>query len=611
MKKQISKLTKILLILLIIISQTFLPISVFAEELLEEQLTTELEETSTESEEEITTELEETSTEIEEISTEIEEEITTETEEITNDNYKVFINEQELTEDNFNIEENSIKKITIVGEYEGEGTYTFTPNQTMEIDFTNRLYGNYSYELSVYNELELLDTKNITINHVGDNNNIINVNNIYYQNNTYYILGDLTEHLTVEDIINKFNNDLSIYNATLEVVDNDNNKLLNTDIVETGYKLNLKASYIDYEITNEVNEYYTLSIVGDINEDEVIDNNDLQKVLIEEILNNQSEETTSSVNILDITNILLSEIKEESIDNLTTTFEYNSNYFLDEEVSFNYYIEGFDQEVLKGIEGNITYDKNILELTSIEINSIAGGYNEDGHFIYLLDDYNEDGLLITFKFKPLSVGSTTIVLEDVIGSTGAKTKALLDTDTFEGEINILEYGKGGDVEPEEETPPPEDSTEEPSQEEVITVYRPATTYVKPVLLSGDNYIKSLTIKGYELKFNKDTLEYELYVKNDVNSLDMNIELNDSTARYEVTGNESFKTGENTVEIIVTAENNNQKTYTIKVNKEAKEVIEEEVEESKSSSKGIIIFLIILVIIGLVYVIFKDDDEDKK
>lgn len=637
MKKTISKIIKSLLVLLIITSKLTFPISVLADELEQsnenqeevseelEQLADEQDETDEETgllDEELNENIEELvlldeeqdeTNEESELENEeqvensgeqepLDEELESTEEEINN--YKITINEEELTEDNFNIENQELNNIKIIQEYTGVDTYTYSPIEIMEIDYSDRLYGEYSYELSVSLEEELIESKNIIINYIGNNNELINNNNIYYHNNTYYILGDINNELTVLDVISKFNNNLDIYNATLNIVDTELNQLLDTDIVENNYQLHLKAIYNDYEITNEIEEYYNLFIVSDINEDEVIDNKDIQKLLLENILNEETEEDETLPNIIDITNILLSDVKEESTDNLTTSFEYNGNVFLDEEVIVKYYIEGFTEDTLKGIEGKIKYDKNILELTNIEINSIDGGINELGHFIYLLDDYKENGLLLTITFKSLAIGSTTITLEDIIGATGAKTKANLDTDNYEAEINVEEYGTGGDVEPEEEITPPEE------EKEIVPVYKP-TYKPRPVLLSGDNSIKSLNIKNHDIKFDKNVLEYELNVKSNIKSLDLNIELNNSNATYEVIGNESFVPGENIVKIVVTAENKNQQTYTIKVNKEAKEVIEEETEETNSTSKAIVIFLIILVIIGLVYVIFKDDEEDKK
>lgn len=564
MKKIISNLTKISLTLLIIISQLVLPLNIKAEEIDTKEIDT---------------------------------------------NYKVTINEEELIEDTFNIDSSSLKNIKIIQEYTGIDNYLFSPSKIMEIDYTNRLYGNYKYPLSVSNNEELLNTKDIVINYLGNNNEIINSNNIYYNNKTYFILGDINKQLTKLDIKSKFNNNLSNYNALLNILDKEDNELLNdTDIVENDYKLQLKATYTDYEIKNEIEDIYNLNIVEDINKDEVIDNKDIQERLVEKILNEEE------YNVIDATNVVLDNIEETSQDNLTTTFEYNNNIFLDEELTINYYINGFNEDVLKGIEGNLKYDKDILELTSIEINSTIGNINDNGHFIYLLNNFNENGLLMTLKFKPLSVGTTTINIDNIKHSTGAKDIANVDNNDFEAEITILENGKGSDVE-EEVTPDnsiDNEVLEESIQNKVTPLSNEKKQSIKPILLSGDNFIKSLKIKNHDLNFNKETLTYQLDVKNNINSLEFEVILNDNNASYKIVGNENFKSGKNIVEIIVTAENGNEKTYTIEVNKEVKEIIKEEtIETEKTQSKAIVIFLIILVIIGLVYVIFTDDETEEK
>ena len=63
--------------------------------------------------------------------------------------------------------------------------------------------------------------------------------------------------------------------------------------------------------------------------------------------------------------------------------------------------------------------------------------------------------------------------------------------------------------------------------------------------SSNNYLKTLEAKGYEIKFDRDTLEYELNVNNDVKSLDITAIAEDSRSRVEITGNENFKTGNGT------------------------------------------------------------------
>lgn len=129
--------------------------------------------------------------------------------------------------------------------------------------------------------------------------------------------------------------------------------------------------------------------------------------------------------------------------------------------------------------------------------------------------------------------------------------------------------------------------------------------------SSNNYLKSLEIDGYEITFNKETNEYKITVKSDVTSLDIKAIPEDSRARVEITGNEKFKKGNNTVTITVTAEDGSTREYKITANKESekKEELTEIEGNSNTAEKVVIIILIILVVLGLLYLIFKKDEQE--
>ena len=86
------------------------------------------------------------------------------------------------------------------------------------------------------------------------------------------------------------------------------------------------------------------------------------------------------------------------------------------------------------------------------------------------------------------------------------------------------------------------------------------------------------------KFDKDTTMYYLKVLEDVTSLSLNVELDDETATYEVTGNSDFVIGHNTVNVIVTAEDKTQKTYVLDVLRQAKGTTSDKLE-SLTVNKG--------------------------
>ncbi len=87
--------------------------------------------------------------------------------------------------------------------------------------------------------------------------------------------------------------------------------------------------------------------------------------------------------------------------------------------------------------------------------------------------------------------------------------------------------------------------------------------------SDNNNLESLSISGYELtpKFSADVKEYSLTITEDVEKLDITAEPEDENAEVKIEGNENLLIGENTIKIIVTAEDGTERTYTLNVTKE--------------------------------------------
>lgn len=83
-------------------------------------------------------------------------------------------------------------------------------------------------------------------------------------------------------------------------------------------------------------------------------------------------------------------------------------------------------------------------------------------------------------------------------------------------------------------------------------------------VSKDNTLKNITIEGYEIQFEKDTLEYSIEVDNLIETINITAVTNHDAATYEVSGNDKLKVGLNTIKINVTAESGDVKTYTINV-----------------------------------------------
>lgn len=541
--------------------------------------------------------------------------------------YQVFLNDEEVSD----YELKDTNEVMIRQEYDREfEEYTFNLDKEFTIDYVNHLYGEYNYNFLVYYYEEVLDSKDISINYVGDNNSIINTNGVYYKDKTYYILGDLNKDYTVLDVLEMFNKDLGIYNASLVVVDGEDNVLLDTDVVSGEDKLKLSASYMEYGNKNDIVDYFDIEIVGDVNEDGGIDNFDIKSMMVDNIISSEDKifDTDDIVNMDKEEDIVISDILNKRV-------EYNSLVFVDEYIEVKYYLDGFSANSLGGVFGSISYDKELLSLEDIVIDSVYGEYNDNGSFIYILDNYNKDGLFITFKFKALSVGSSIISLDDIkFVTVGGEYIDVLDS-LFSADISIIEYGKGGDTEEEDKENEDnldddiEDDVEE-KVEEIVDDNESDVIYleknedvnnflsyeellpsngVKNISLSNDNYIKSLSIDGYDINFDKNVYEYDIIVLNDVNNLEFKIELSNKDAFYKVIGNENFKVGNNEVTIVVTALDGSIRNYVVNVEKKGNilEEVDDELDSEKKNSRNIIIVLIIFVIIGLIYIIFRDDD----
>lgn len=95
---------------------------------------------------------------------------------------------------------------------------------------------------------------------------------------------------------------------------------------------------------------------------------------------------------------------------------------------------------------------------------------------------------------------------------------------------------------------------------LITISRPDTR-------NANAYLKSLTIDGKDIEFEKDIVEYEYKVGKNVDSLDIKAVPELESSKVEMSGNEKFQLGKNTVTITVKAEDNSEKVYKIIVIKE--------------------------------------------
>ena len=208
-------------------------------------------------------------------------------------------------------------------------------------------------------------------------------------------------------------------------------------------------------------------------------------------------------------------------------------------VSFSY-----SQNNMGGLEAYVSHSSNV-QLVSISgagksnINSV----NSSSRCTFSYDDSEspKSKHTATLTFKALSTGSATITIKVIAAdyTTYAETTSSASTT-----VTIVQSSSGG-------------SSGGSSGS--------GTTVTK----SSNNNLSSLTVEGYELSpaFNKNTTEYSVSVPFDVDSLPLQVKLEDSKAKYSIENNK-LEPGETTsVSIIVTAEDGKTKTYVINAERE--------------------------------------------
>lgn len=194
-------------------------------------------------------------------------------------------------------------------------------------------------------------------------------------------------------------------------------------------------------------------------------------------------------------------------------------------------IKASSNSVVKGTSVTITYTVN----SSSPIFSIEGTLKCSGAGVSGGIDLNYDDISnqlytkkYTHKIKPTSAGTVTCSVSGVRVS-----------DYQTGEWSNI----GG----------------------TSTTIKVSNPYIAPPKeYSSNNYLKSLEVEGYNLEFNKDTLEYSIEVENNVEKVNIKAITEDSKAKVSGTGEIEVTEGSNKIEIKVTAENGNTKVYTVNV-----------------------------------------------
>ena len=180
-------------------------------------------------------------------------------------------------------------------------------------------------------------------------------------------------------------------------------------------------------------------------------------------------------------------------------------------------------------EFDINYDSSYLQLTS------SNAENNGTYFVGYVTGSNTKSKTYTLKFRALKSGTTNIT----VGSYDvyAWDESSMSISRSNKKLTLM------------------------TQEELEASY------------SKDNNLKSLNVivgeESYEIdpEFSADVLEYNVTVPTGTTMVNVNATKNDSTAIVDGDGEIEVTEGLNTIPIVVTAQNGDEKTYTLIVNVE--------------------------------------------
>lgn len=460
---------------------------------------------------------------------------------------------------------------------------------------------------------------------------------------------------------------------TVLVTDSDGNEITNlNEEIKNGYVITLtKGIDITYSVIvigdSKEDNHLTREDMLDAMKAHLTDEKIFSMDVFNVDLSTENEGKIEFEDIMYFNEFLKDQNDDNVIPNQNLSFELIKNQekvFVGDEFNIDVVINTNNvNDYIDGIRASLQNTDN-LELVNIKFNDkFIGTYNEDGMIVAAGENINgNESIVMTLTFRAIKEGNATIAFEGMY----AKYLDFTDIDTleenfgitrkvsnnnnlsslnasvgtfdkdFDKDVTVYTLTVPADTEKvilsgaledilsnaqglieyelkEDKTTVNITVTSEDGSTKVYTIYIiKEQKSVTPIVYyySDNNYLKLLEIDGYKIDFDKNVFDYELTVKN-IKSLDITAIAEDSRSRVEITGNENFKNGKNTVIITVKAENGSTREYKILVNKVAdeKDAVVDTNDSSNTAEKVVIIILIILVVLGLLYLIFKKDEEE--
>ena len=337
---------------------------------------------------------------------------------------------------------------------------------------------------------------------------------------------------------------ISTYSSNIWEGYGDNGKYaLYTDTMKDGENISIGSFKV--RVKNSANNGQEIISIENI----LLGNENFENVTYDNLSKNlKIASTNSNLQSLSLSNMTLSPNFSEN----TTEYKVSTNLStveINATAVSGASIQGTGNKTLK-------YGDNIFIIT---VTAEAGNTKDYKIIINRIDNRSDDSTLKNLKIDNASISfkaSQTIYRDIILPSNIATFKVTAEANHEKAKISYsqqqieLDYGSSATI--------------------YITVTAENGTSTKYELTatrnddrSKNNNLKSLSINNDKITLSKNT-NYKYIVEHNITNLTIKTETEDKKAKVEIIGGNNLRVGSNQVKILVTAENNDIKTYVITV-----------------------------------------------
>lgn len=314
--------------------------------------------------------------------------------------------------------------------------------------------------------------------------------------------------------------------------------------------------------------------------------------------------------LLFATNVNASSFNANIVGNDTFESEITLYIQVNNLVDFNGACSG-----LCGLVGNLNYDTKKIELTSI--NALESFDLTQGKTLVL---YKSTGVasgtkILSMKFKNKSLTkdeTTTITFSNVVASDGDKDINTSDASkTIKFIVKENENTNNNNNQTNNNTNTNTNNNTSNKNTTNKNTSSNTNNKKKKTKKSDNNYLSSITLSDGNITFDKDVLTYDVIVDYETTTIEIKANVEDDKATITGDGKHTLNVGSNVIKITIKAEDESERTYTLNINREEKDIVvdtdNDVIEDEKENNYVMpIVIISVILVIGLIgFVIWKN------